>query len=526
MAKPKNILFIMCDQLRWDYLSCYGHPHLQTPNIDRLAERGVRFDRAYVQSPLCGPSRMCFYTGRYMSTHGSHWNSDPLKVGELTMGDYLRPANMRTVLVGKTHMAPDREGMARLGIDPKSDLGVFVSECGFEPFERDDGLHPDPIVKPNLRYNQYLRSLGYDDENPWHRNANGALDENGSFASGWYWRNARLPANIEEEHSETPYMTGRAIECIRALGEEPWCIHLSYIKPHWPYIAPAPYHAMYGAADVLPANRSEIERLNPHPVFEAFMQLRYSQTFSQAGVRETVIPAYMGLVKQVDDQIGRLLTFLEENGYLENTLIVFTSDHGDYLGDHWLGEKDLCHEESIRIPLIIYDPSPEADNTRGTVEERMVESIDLLPTFLEVAGGEPQPHRLEGRSLVPLLHGDVVSDWRDYVISECDFTGRDTMRLLKLAPEDCRIFMIRTTAWKYMLHETFRPQLYNLKDDPQEFHDLGLDPAYEQVRRELYEQLFAWLRQRKLRTTISQADMNRKFISGADEKAGFLIGYW
>jgi len=256
------------------------------------------------------------------------------------------------------------------------------------------------------------------------------------------------------------------------------------------------------------------------------MQLRYSQTFSHEGVRETVIPAYMGLVKQIDDQVGRLLTFLEENGYLENTMIVFTSDHGDYLGDHWLGEKDLCHEESIRIPLIICDPSPEADSTRGTVAEHLVESIDLLPTFLDIAGGEPQPHRLEGRSLLPLLHGEVVSSWRDYVISECDFTGREAINILKLAPEDCRIFMIRTTEWKYMLHETFRPQLYNLKDDPQEFHDLGLDPAYEQVRRELHEQLFAWLRRRKLRTTISPADMDRRFVPGADEKAGFLIGYW
>ncbi len=117
----KNILFIMCDQLRFDYLSCAGHPHLETPHIDALAARGVRFSRAYVQSPICGASRMSFYTGRYVQSHGASWNAFPLKVGEMTLGDYLRPLGLATVLVGKTHMEPDREGMERLGIDPDFD---------------------------------------------------------------------------------------------------------------------------------------------------------------------------------------------------------------------------------------------------------------------------------------------------------------------------------------------------------------------------------------------------------------------
>ncbi len=526
MAKTKNILFIMCDQLRWDYLSCYGHPHLETPNIDRLAERGVRFEQAYVQAPLCGPSRMCFYTGRYMFTHGSYWNSDSLKIGELGLGDYLRPAGMRTVLVGKTHMTPDRAGMTRFGIDPDTELGVYTSQCSFEPFERDDGLHPDPIVSPQLRYNEYLKAQGYDNENPWDRNANGALDEDGNFVSGWYMRNAHLPANIKEEHSETPYMTRRAIDCIQELGDEPWCIHLSYIKPHWPYIVPAPYHNMYGLDDIQPPNRSETEREEAHPVYEAFMQLHYSQTFSQDKVRERVIPVYMGLVKQIDDQIGHLLDFLEANGYMDNTMIVFTSDHGDYLGDHWLGEKDLFHEESARIPLIIYDPSPDADATRGTVEQRLVESIDLVPTFIEVAGGAPALHRLEGCSLLPLLHEGNVSGWRNYVISESDYTGRDTMNILNLAPEDCRAFMIRTEQWKYILHEKFRPQLYNMDNDPQEHHDLGADPAYQDIRNELHEQLFGWLRKRKLRTTMTQQDIQQKLGVKIEDKQGIFIGYW
>ncbi len=150
----------MCDQLRYDYLGCTGHPTLKTPNIDAMAKRGVRFSNAYVQSPICGPSRMSFYTGRYMRSHGSHWNGWPLRVGEPTLGDHLNKIGVRNVLVGKTHMAPDLEGLKALGIAPDSIIGVHVSECGFEPYERDDGLHP--TGRPRPRYDSYLREQGFE----------------------------------------------------------------------------------------------------------------------------------------------------------------------------------------------------------------------------------------------------------------------------------------------------------------------------------------------------------------------------
>ena len=117
----------MFDQLRFDYLSCYGHPHLQTPNIDKLASQGVRFTNCYVQSPVCGSSRMSYYTGRYASSHGALWNGYPLKVGELTMGDHLRKMGMDSYLIGKTHMRADVEGMNRLGIPAESVIGARVS---------------------------------------------------------------------------------------------------------------------------------------------------------------------------------------------------------------------------------------------------------------------------------------------------------------------------------------------------------------------------------------------------------------
>ena len=242
--------------------------------------------------------------------------------------------------------------------------------------------------------------------------------------NGWLLVHADKAARIPDEHSETPYMTRRAMDFITEAEADgrPWCLHLSYIKPHWPYIAPEPYASMYGAADVQPAIRSEKERQEAHPVFAAYMDMRYSRNMSRDEAREKVIPTYMGLIKQIDDQMGVLMQFLEARGLLDTTMIVFTSDHGDYLGDHWMGEKDLFHDQSAKIPLIVIDPSAEADSTRGTVCDALVEAIDLAPTFIDYFGGKPPDHILEGRSLMPLLHGETPADWRKVVFSEYDYS--------------------------------------------------------------------------------------------------------
>ncbi|MEX0367897.1 MAG: sulfatase-like hydrolase/transferase, partial [Ruegeria sp.] len=291
--KTRNILFIMFDQLRYDYLSCAGHPYLHTPHLDALAARGVRFSHCYVQSPICGASRMSFYTGRYVHSHGAAWNNFPLKVGEVTLGDHLRERGMDSWLIGKTHMRVDQAGMDRLGISRDGIIGARVAECGFDVFLRDDGLWGEGPAgfydKKRSPYNEYLKGKGYEAENPWQHNANAALDEDGNVASGWFMRNADKPADIAEEDSETPWLTGQAIEFISqqdAKGAGPWMCHLSYIKPHWPYIVPAPYHDMYGANQILPLVRSEGELVDTHPVYEQFMHSGIDRTFSKPGVRE------------------------------------------------------------------------------------------------------------------------------------------------------------------------------------------------------------------------------------------------
>jgi arylsulfatase A-like enzyme len=526
MPRPNNVIWIMCDQLRYDYLGCSGHPTLKTPNMDAMAARGVRFSNAYVQSPICGPSRMCSYTGRYMRSHGSHWNGWPLRVGEPTLGDHLKNIGVRNVLVGKTHMAPDLEGLNNLGIAPDSIIGVHVSQCGFEPYERDDGLHP--TGRPRPAYDAYLRERGYEAENPWEHWANSGADADGSVQNGWLLVHADKAARIPEEHSETPYMTRRAMDFITEAEQDgrPWCLHLSYIKPHWPYIAPEPYASMYGPADVQPAIRSQKERQEAHPVFAAYMDMRYSRNMARDEAREKVIPAYMGLIKQIDDQMGVLMQFLQARGLLDTTMIVFTSDHGDYLGDHWMGEKDLFHDQSAKIPLIVIDPSKAADATRGTVCDALVEAIDLAPTFIEYFGGTLPDHILEGRSLMPLLRGEQPAMWRSNVFSEYDYSMQDVRLKLNQPIEQCRLFMVFDGRWKYIHASGFRPMLYDLHSDPQEFSDRGDDPSCADVIARLQAALFDWALHPKSHITTS----NTKIAGYADNqlqvKGGILIGIW
>lgn len=527
----RNVLFIMCDQLRLDALSCFGTSEMgsTTPNIDALARRGVRFDRAYAQGAVCGSSRMSFYTGRYVQSHGSRWNRVPLNVGEQTLGDYMRPLGVRPVLVGKTHHVLDQPAFRRLGLTRDSPEAIFASECGFDPEVRDDGLHPDQSTRRELPYNVYLRDRGYEGPNPWHTAANAVVDADGAGLSGWFLKASRFPAIVAEEHSETAYMTNRAIDYIGRAGDEPWCLHLSYIKPHWPYVAPAPYHRSYSRSDLPEPNRSADELDCDHPVIQALQRSRVGSSFSDDAVRDTVYPAYLGLVKQIDQHIGRLMAFLQNTGRLDDTMIVLTSDHGDYLGDHWMGDKDYLHDEIVRIPMIVVDPSPAADRSRGAINHEMVEAIDLVPTFIDALGGDLDDSQrwLEGRSLLPLLGGGAWKS-RDAVFSETDYGFIEMYSELSGSPdpEKCRATMVRTNRFKYIFHELYPPQLFDLENDPHERVDLGRQAGYEPIRRDHHDLLFEWFRHRKHSPTIPKGMHEKYNYRGAQADSGILIGYW
>ena len=521
---PRNILFIMCDQLRWDYLSCYGHPKLHTPNIDALAARGLRFDNAYCQAPLCGPSRASFYTGRYMSSHGVMANEDTTRLDEFTIGDYLRPLGYRSALVGKADNRKDPEMLRAFGTDLQSEFARAAAHGGFEPFDVHEGLLPG--AKHN-DYTDYLNRMGYDGDNPWRDFAITTVDRHDNLRSGWHMRNSLYPALVAEEHSETAYTTGRAIDYLEQQDDgDSWCLFLSYIKPHWPYIAPIPYHDLFAPDDVQPVVRSRGELDDPHPVYRAFMEQEYSENFARDDVRERVIPVYMGLIRQIDDQLGRLFDYMKKRGLYDSTMIVFTSDHGDYLGDHWLGEKDLFHEPSVKIPLIIVNPNRTADETRGSVCSEFVEAVDILPTFVEFGGGAICHERVEGHSLMPLLRSRrAPADWRQYAVSEIDYSDRGPRTLLDLPPYECRALMLRDKRWKYVHHHRFRPQLFDMQRDPDELVDLGDDPDYRKIRANLKQLVIDWRRRQKPRVGMPFDNLSG-MGPARDEAKGIVIGRW
>ncbi|HWK61889.1 MAG TPA: sulfatase-like hydrolase/transferase [Eoetvoesiella sp.] len=381
----RNVLFIMVDRLRWDYLSCYGHPTLSTPNIDWLARHGVRFENAYVQGPLCGSSRMSYYAGRYAASHGVVRDSVAPSATRKRLGAYLRLHDIRSSVIGKANIVPDGRALHRPEIYPASSEGLLSAQLGFESYERDDD------------------------------------------ALTWGKRHACLFSEVKDGRWETAWMTDRALDFIDEQGDRPWCLHLSYTALRRLHEAPAACHDTHTADDVVPARRHPDELKNSHPVQRGLQGCAGGKGISKDDVRGQAVSAYMSQIKRLDDHLGRLLDVLADTGRLEDTMVIFCSDHGDYQGDHYPREKELFYDAVTRVPLIVYDPRESADARRGTVETRLVEAIDIVPTVLDAYGLDDDGHVLEGRSLQPLLHGRDT-DWRAAVFSEMGYAWHDFAR--------------------------------------------------------------------------------------------------
>ncbi|NML35412.1 sulfatase-like hydrolase/transferase [Paraburkholderia antibiotica] len=518
----KNLLFIMCDQLRRDHLGCYGHPYLRTRNIDALAARGVRFDNAFVSSGVCGPSRMSYYTGRTMSSHGATWNRVPLNIGEVTLGEYLARSGRRLALAGKTHVITDSQGIERMELAERNGaLAARLRTGHFFELDRYDGHH-EPGAESG--YPAYLRAHGYDSAQPWTDFVISVEDDMRQIHSGWKMRNVHWPARVAEAHSETAYMTDQAIRHIEQQGDAPWALHLSYVKPHWPYVAPKPYHNLYSLDQCMPLQRTRDELIDQHPVLRAYRELEECANFARQEVSDRVRPVYQGLIQQLDDHLGRLFETLERLGRFDDTLIVFCADHGDFLGDHWLGEKEQFYDTVQRVPMIVYDPSPQADATRGSCEQRFMSNIDIVPTALDALGLPICEERIEGRSLLPLIRGEHVPDWREFVVSELDYSFRGARLMLGRQPQTCRAWMVRDTRWKYVHWLGYRPQLFDLLNDPDEYVDLGEDAQYEAIRQTMHRKLGDWAAGAKQRVTCTDEQVE---LSTANHKSkGVFFGEW
>ena len=442
-----NLLYILSDQHCPFVTGCYGDPLVETPHLDRLAAAGVTMDAAYCPSPICGPSRMSMLTGLHPFQNRSWTNRDILDSSIPTMAHALGAAGCRPLLIGRLHsMGPDqRRGYAaRLvgdhspnyaGAGPVPDRGALNATAG-----------PDHV----------------------------SLAMSGAGQSGY-------EVHDEEVTDAAVRFLQREADRLRANpGAEPFCMTVGLMLPHPPYVARATDFQRYAERITPPRER----QFSGHDVPQYLRWWREHTGLTRTTEAETLRSraAYWGLVTSMDRMIGRILSALRSSGLEENTLIVYTSDHGDMLGEHGMFWKHTFYEESVRVPLIMAWPGRIGAGTRS---DRVVSALDVTATVLDAMSAPALPGS-PGRSLLSLLDG---GSWDDEAFSE--YCSDEAWA----PPEGCLQRMIRRNEWKLACYHRSDPvadvQLFNLKEDPGELVNRATDPGCRETVRNLRSLLYA-----------------------------------
>jgi arylsulfatase A-like enzyme len=515
-ARPNFVLFIN-DQHRVDYLGCSGHPVLKTPNIDAIAARGTRFRHFYVATPVCMPNRSTLMTGRMPSLHGVRSNGTPLSVMANTFVDALRASGYRTALVGKSHLQNFTEHPAILQRPPAragdTVLGAEFAEA-LKPAVRDGDYgqeHPSRW-EPGAEYDLRMPFYGFEHVD--------LCTAHGDIVGGHYYvwlkkrrpdadalrdRRNQLPHDyvcpqafrtpIPEELYPTSYIAEKSCEWLdgyaRGGDGKPFFLMTSFPDPHHPFTPPGRYWDMYSPGDMnLPPNFDYGNRPLPRPVAWALAQRESGKanTSEQAAfaVNEREAREAMalscGMIAMIDDAIGRVLANLKRNGLDQNTILIFTTDHGDFLGDHRLLLKGPAHFESItHVPFIWSEPG---DDRGARTSDVMGGTLDIAATILDRARVQPY-NGIQGESLLPAIDGDGASIARDSMVIEDD-QQRSTLGHAKPS----RQRTIVTRRWRMTIaHDDPWGELYDLANDPYEMDNLFDDPRHRAVRAELMEKL-------------------------------------
>ena len=498
--KTKNVLLIVVDQWRGDTLPMLGHPLVKTPNIERLAAQGVTFAKHYTQAVPCGPGRARLLTGQYMMNHRAVQNTIPLDARHTNIALEVRKAGYDPALVGYTTTTPDPRVTAAQ--DPRFKvLGADME--GWRPV----GSWGNKMEA----YFSWVAAQGFAmPDNPWDIWLPQDLDEGDVGATG-------KPSRIPAELSDTVWFTDRALDYLRGTANKPWFLHLGYYRPHPPFAAPAPYHNMYDPALCPSPIRAEspASESAQHPMLGFYVDNIQRKNFFQNGqgmasqmsdleVRQ-MRATYYGLMTEIDDQLGRVFEFLKETGQMDNTLIVLTSDHGEQLGDHHLLGKIGYFDQSYHIPMIVCDPHPAADASRGLLVSEFSETIDTMPTILEWLG-QAVPRSCDGASLLPFLHtGAAPAQWRTEVHYEYDFRNvfySMPEETLGLHMDESGLAVIQDNDFKYVHFTALPPLFFDLRADPEQLHNQAENPAYS-VRMLAYAQKMLNWRMRYAERTLT-----------------------
>ena len=441
-ARRLNVLFITLDQWRADAWSAVGNPVVRTPHLDALARDGTRFENHFGQCAPCGPSRASILTGLYLMNHRSFLNGTPLDARFTNLALEARAGGYAPALFGYTDTALDP---AVLPPDDPRLLSYEQVLPGFDPV-----CHlPSQRMEPWLAH---LRSRGYEvTDDP--------MDA---------WSSGRIAA----EDDETAFVTDRFLEWLGEQDEQPWFAHLSYLRPHPPWVASPPYDTMYDPADVPPPIAASPEP--PHPWLEWKTRQVHPLLAAGPDARNAALATYYGLITEVDTQLGRILEALRQTGHDDHTLLIVGSDHGEQLGDHGLVGKTGWFDPSYRIPLIVRPPDPS--RRRGHVVTRFTESVDIMPTILD-AMSLPIPPHCDGRSLVPFAFGEEPHGWRDAAYYEYDLRNPappGAMETFGLPLDSCSLSVWRTAEHKLVVFpgSSLPPVLIDLERDPDELHNV------------------------------------------------------
>lgn len=477
-----NVLFITADQWRGECLSALGHAHVKTPNLDALANDGVLFTNHYAQATPCAPSRSSLHTGMYLQNHRCVVNGAPLDDRFSNWAREVAAAGYDPSLFGYTDSAIDPRGLD--SDDPRL---LHYSE----PLP---GIVEYTAMRDEVAVDwvEYLQKKGHPmPDRPW--SLYSTLVDGVDWADGG---DKVLPLAMSTEDHETHYMVDRCIEWI-AQRDKPWITHLSLLRPHPPFAAPEPYNEHHDPARMPASLRCESpgEEAGQHPLLDYFINhSRFRAPDSERQLQQDKTN-YFGLIDEVDDNLGRLFESLIAAGQWESTLIVFTSDHGEQLGDHWLMSKLGYFDQSYHVPLIIRDPRAEADASRGARIFDFSENVDLMPTMLDWLGLDI-PSQCDGFSLLPALStGEMPQGWRQEAHWECDFRNvRDDQleQHLGLTLHQCGLSVIRDHRYKYVHFSALPALFFDLQQDPGEFVNQAENPDYRELVLEYAQKMLSW----------------------------------
>jgi arylsulfatase A-like enzyme len=479
-APDLNVLFITVDQWRGDCLSTLGHPVVRTPNLDRLAATGVLFRRHYAQAAPCGPSRASLYTGLYLMNHRSVNNGTPLDARFTNIALEARALGYDPTLFGYTDTSVDPRTVDPDDARLRSYEGVLP---GFA-----EGCHL-PEGAPTA-WLDWLAAEGITVPDDWR-----LLDD---------------PAGpgYDYDHTQTAFLTDLAIEHITDRGDEPWFVHLSYLRPHPPFVPTAPFDTLYDPANMPAPVRAATREAEGslHPLCAGLVSFPLTAAPDDDGEQRRMQAAYHGAQTEVDAQLGRLFDRLDATGATERTLVVVTSDHGEQLGDHWLTGKLGWFDESFHVPLIVRDPRSHADPSRGAVVEHFTEHVDVMPTILDVLGVEV-PLQCDGRPLTPFLTGAAPDDWRHQVHWEFDLRDPQNWMIEEafgVTMEELCLAVLRDDHGKYVHFAGMPPLFFDLDDDPYMLTNRAADPARAPAMLDYAQRMLSWRLRNADRTLASQ----------------------